>query len=443
MDRNRRARSTALGALLVLALLPRDAAAQAPAVDSLRAQIRALEARLDSLRAAVARIEGRAPVAADTGDALARIRAAAAAAAGADTAAATQQPQTFEGRARNLNLLNPEISVSGDVLAFVNSERTDSDNFVPREFEFSFISNLDPYSRAKIFVAHHLHGGELPPFGHDEEEGEEEHGGEVEIEEGYVEWVGLSGGLSVALGKFRQRFGRLNRWHAHALPAQQLPLPYLAFLGEEGLAQPGVSVHWLTPLRGLGTWELWAELTRSSSEPLFGESTAPSVLGHVNAFWQLSPATYFEVGVSGLAGDHDAADPLDDAFDSRVFGVDATFDWTPPARSRDRQLTLHGSWLVNRRAFDAGGTSDAHGAFVIGEYKFARQWIIGARYEYTENPEAPDESAWLVAPSLTWWQSEFVRVRAAWELLDRPNERLGQFVLQTTFAMGPHKHETY
>ncbi|MGH6693177.1 MAG: hypothetical protein ACREF4_21120, partial [Gammaproteobacteria bacterium] len=157
------ARGVAAAALFVVLLLPRPAAAQTTALDSLRAQIRLLQARLDSLRAVVSTMESRAEPLPDTGDALARIRAAAAAAAGVDTAAPppAQQPQAFEGRTRNLNMLNPEISVIGDVLALARTGDSDDDanNFVPREFELSFISNLDPFSRAKIFVAHHIHGG--------------------------------------------------------------------------------------------------------------------------------------------------------------------------------------------------------------------------------------------------------------------------------------------
>jgi hypothetical protein len=440
------ARGVAAAALFVVLLLPRHVAAQTPAIDSLRAQIRLLQVRLDSLSAIVATMEGRGEAVPDTGDALARIRAAAAAAARVDTTAPppAQQPQAFEGRTRNLNMLNPEISVTGDVLALARTSEGggDANNFIPREFELSFISNLDPFSRAKIFVAHHIHGGELDPFVDADSVEEEEEHGEVEIEEGYVEWVGLGGGVSVMLGKFRQRFGRLNRWHAHALPAQQLPLPYVAFLGEEGLAQTGLSVHWLAPLRGFGTYEIWGEVTRSSAETLFGESHGPSVLGHLNAFWQISPATYFEIGLSGIAGDAEGELP-EDNFESRVYGVDFTLDWTPPAASRYRQATLHGGYVMNRRSLDGAGDANASGAFVIGEYKFAQQWIVGARYEYTENPASPGERGWLFSPSLTWWQSEFVRLRAAYELLDGPNDRFGQFVLQTTFAMGPHKHETY
>ena len=88
--------------------------------------------------------------------------------------------------------------------------------------------------------------------------------------------------------------GQLNRWHSHALPAQSRSLPHLAFIGEEPLAQDGASVSWLAPFQGAGTWQATVEITRSRNEALFGESRGVSVLGNVNAFWQLSDTKHFE-----------------------------------------------------------------------------------------------------------------------------------------------------
>jgi hypothetical protein len=52
---------------------------------------------------------------------------------------------------------------------------------------------------------------------------------------------------------------------------------------------------------------------------------------------------------------------------------------------------------------------------------------------------------WLVSPTLTWWQSEFVRIRAEYDFLSgiEGGDGSGMFILQATFAMGPHKHATY
>jgi hypothetical protein len=435
---------TVCTAVLSLLLIAAPASAQVSAADSLRIRLDSLMRQVDSLRAIVTRLQVSQPR--DTMDALARIRAAAAAAAG-EAAADTQhvdaaEAPEFVSRQRNLSALNPEISVTGDVFAFARSTDADVDNFVPREFEVSFISNLDPYSRAKVFLAHHMHGGGIEPFAH-EEEGEEhdEAESETEIEEGYVEWVNVAAGLGITVGKFRQRFGKLNRWHGHALPGQQLPLPYLAFLGEEGLAQAGVSLHWLLPIHSGGTYEVWGEVTRSGNT-LFGESRQPSVLGHVNGFWELSPATYFELGLSGIAGSR-RIDDDPTAQSARMFGADFTFDWRPPERSLYQQFTVHGAAITHRRTFDGADAATAWGGFLQAEYKFSTRWTAGGRWEYAENPDDPDDSAWLAGPTLTWWQSEYVRLRSEYQIYRGPEDRFGQFVFQATFAMGPHKHENY
>ncbi len=248
------------------------AAQERTSVDSLRLRVDSLMRALDSLRIAMSlmQVNGARPAAVrvDTADPLAAIRAAAAAAAAGGGAADTTATPTagntqFVGRQRNMSMLNPEISVTGDIFGFVAfDEQSASDNFVPREFELSFVSNLDPYSRARIFVAHSTPGGEVLPFSLNETSGD---AGDVEVEEGYAEYVNLPGGLSVALGKFRQRFGKFNRWHAHALPTQQLPLPYIAFFGFEGLSQAGTSVHWLAPIHRGGTYEAWGELRAAAT----------------------------------------------------------------------------------------------------------------------------------------------------------------------------------
>ena len=51
----------------------------------------------------------------------------------------------------------------------------------------------------------------------------------------------------------------------------------------------------------------------------------------------------------------------------------------------------------------------------------------------------------MTSPTLTWWQSEYVRLRLEYDLLDRNfvSTKEGRLFLQVTLAMGPHKHETY
>jgi len=420
-----------------LAATPLGVRAQTPE-DSLRADLARLAARVDSLTREMARLT--APPATGPEDALAELRAAAQAAAG-DPRVETTADQEFVGRERSLQALNPEISVTGDVFGHLNQDDLREDNFFAREFEVSLISNLDPYSRAKVFLSRHSPGGDVAPFPGAEEEDEG-----FAVEEGYVEWVGLPAGLSLKLGKFQQQFGQLNRWHSHALPFQTRSLPHLAFIGEEALAQAGVSLHWLLPVGGgAGTYEATVELTRSENEALFGQSGRPSVLGYLNAFWVLSPATDLNLGLSWVNGSYEDDTSL---IDRNLMGAEMAFTWRPPARARYRGVTLRGGVMVLDGLVpeSAAVTEDRALGFWGGvETRLTESWLVGARADRTENPVNPDDTAWLVSPTLTWWQSEYVRLRLEYDLLGRSatGSNEGHLLLQVTFAMGPHKHESY
>ena len=408
--------------------------------DSLRAEIAALRSQLDSLRVLV-EAGGAAP--AEEEDALARLRAAARAAAGGATPDAGQTPQgqqEFVGRARSLQALNPEISLSGDIYGSIESENSGSDNFIPREFELSVVSALDPYTRAKVFFSVEQEGGRLEVFpgGGTEEEGEPN----FSVEEGFVEWVGLLGGVGIKAGRYFQQLGQLNRWHSHALPFQSRSLPHLAYIGEGPLAQDGVSLHWLLPTSGGGAYETTFEIGRSGSEKLFGESRGLSYLGHFNAFWQLSSSTDLELGLSAIFGDHAEAGVESN---TRLFALETAFNWAPPERSLYRGVTLRGGVMMSDpgSVVGLGDPQAALGMWSLVEVKLSRQWIAGGRYDWVENPEDRRETAWLTSPSLTYWQSEYVRLRAEYDILTNLGNTTGQFTLRITFAMGPHKHEIY
>ncbi len=451
-------------AALALALAAAPASAQQPMpADSVRAELERLRALVDSLRAEVDSLHA-AGEEEEAEDALAELRAAAQAAA--DAAAPQEETEDedreFVGRQRSLQALNPEISVNADVFAHVNQDDVDEDNFFAREFEISIISNLDPFSRAKVFLSRHFEGGEFSPFeeGHDEH-GHAEEGGGFNVEEGYVEWVGLPAGLGLKLGKFFQQFGQLNRWHAHALPFQTRSLPHLAFIGEESLAQTGASVHWLAPVGGdAGTYEATLEVTTSSNERLFGESGRVSVLGNVNAFWQLSRSTDLDLSLSWLNGSYEDEESF---LDRDLYGAEMAFTWRPPGRARYQGLQLRGGVMaldglvahddheeeggepVGEEGHDEELPDRALGLWSLGELRLSQSWLVGARFDWAENPEHPEDTAWLLSPTLTWWQSEYVRVRAEYDLIGRSftDDREGRFLLQVTFAMGPHKHSTY
>jgi hypothetical protein len=407
-------------ALLVAACFTFRLDAQQPAqrqLDSLAAEVRALRARLDSLRAALARPGARPDTTRAQDDDIAALRAAAAGIIGRDTTAAAEPAgQRFVGQERNQSQLNPEISVTGDLHAAIQTDGEQHDNFELREVEFSFQAALDPYSHTKIFAGVHEGG--------------------IEIEEGYFYYTGLPARLRLDVGVFRQQLGELNRWHVHSVPETDYPLALTTFTGADGLAGTGLSLY--RAFAGLGTHELYAQVTAGSNDALFEGGNRPAYLLHLNNFWQLTGSTYMQLGATGVYGTNP-----DTALKTTMGGVDVRFTWRPPDRALYREWTVRAELygLEKQRA----GTGDTRfGAFVGTTYRLGQQWILGARYDYVETPEGAMEITRQIVPTLTWWQSEWVFLKAEYTRRLTPSGAgRDQFRVQAVWAMGPHKHETY
>ncbi len=387
---------------------------------------REYDRRLAELEARLARLEASAgesrEAPAAPRDEQAALRAAAEAAAEEAPEMArppTVVPEATVGRERNLNRLNPEISFTGDL--FLTASDQGREEFELREVEVSLQTALDPFTYTKVFLA----------FGPE---------GEVEIEEGYATYTALAPGLQLSGGKLRQSFGVLNRWHRHALPQSDYPLPLTTYFGEEGLAQTGVSVDWLLPRPWATVNELTLQVTDGENDAFGGESFERfAALAHLKNYWELGPASYFEWGLSGIVGETETGGT------SQVWGSDLTYRWHPPGRAKYRELTWRSELLLSRRDDETGQRQRAWGAYTYLEGLLARNWYAGLRYDRAEDPLAPDRVRWGITPYLTWWQSEYVRLRAEYGLLrDRAADRSeNRFSLQLTWAAGPHKHEEY
>jgi hypothetical protein len=393
-----------------------------PRTDSLAATLRQLDRRLSALRGARCAPGAAAAQAADSTDDLTAIRAAAAAAAGQAPGA---QADTVSGRtpaqpaaARGANLLNPEISATGDI-RLVGMEGRQQDNAIAREFEFSFQSALDPYSKTKIFLTF-----------------EDE---EIGVEEGYVFYNGLPGRIRADAGKFRQPIGDLNRWHLHALPETEYPLVYQRFLGEEGLSGIGISLYTTLPISLVGgTHEIWLQGTTSESEPLYAGGRQPTFLGRVQNFWQLSRSTYTQVGFTATGGNNTDAD-----LRSRLLGLDFRFTYRPPQAGTRRDITFRVEGY-RLHSTELGATTNRYGTFVDLNARLSRRWVVGARYDWVEAPRGLEDTEWRITPNITWWQSEFVYLRLQGEHQDSDLEgRRNLLTFQAVWAVGPHKHETY
>ncbi len=333
------------------------------------------------------------------------------------TQAPTEGP--IVGRERNLNRLNPEVSATGIFVA--NKVGAESGEFAIEEVELDIQAALDPFSRMRLTLAY---------------EGEE-----VGIEEAYVVYGALPGAMELMAGKFRQRFGTLNRQHLHALPQSEYPLAIQTYFGEEGLAQTGLSFSWLLPKLWATANEINLEITDGENEEAFGGETFEdfAFLGRFNNFWELGATAYIEWGLSGIMGK-----TADDG-DSAVWGTNFTYSWSPPGRALYRGINWRTELFLSQRDDQLGERQDAWGGFTYLEGLLSRNLWAGVRLDRAGQPLQPDLYRWGVLPYLTWWQSEYVRLRGEYGyLVNEPTgESENRFTLQLTWAAGPHKHAIY
>ncbi len=372
-----------------------------------------------------------------------------------------QKPEetVFKYSGLSLQTLNPEISASVDMLAHYTDQketrqRTDAEI---RGVELNVQSYLDPFSRMKATM-------------HVSDEG-------VDVEEAYMTRFSVFEGANLDLGRFRQQFGVVNRWHEDALDQVQYPLVLRNIFGNEGLNQTGASLDLSLPDWGKAYQNLTLQVTNTENERLFGGDTlgTPSMLFHYKNYRDLDEETYLEFGLSGLFGWSDEWDVMRggslvkeyDALGTQVYGADLSVVWEPPGEALYRNLEWRSElYLLNRNllAPDGSGrdTLSTWGAYSYLQAKVARELAIGMRGDWYEpdtkdyaavsnaslSPLAVTESGayrWQLAPYLTWWQSEFVKYRFEYDYSDGKGlENAAHTVwFQALFSVGPHKHERY
>lgn len=416
--------SLSTGTLLAQATRLGQPSRTASEVESLKAALAALRTDYDqqikSLEERILQLEEAQTVPPqDPGDELSALRAAAQETASASGASRPGEPGPSLSRQQSLNRLNPEISATGIISGIASDQ--DREEFQRGEFELDLQANLDPFSKMRWTIAF-------------TEEGE------VDIEEGYLTWTSLPGSLDLTAGKFRQRFGVINRQHVHALPQTSYPLTIRTIFGEEGLGQVGLSATWLLPKPWASANEISLELTDGENDFFAGEDFEDlSLLARLKNYWDLSSSTYFEWGLTGIVG------RTEEDGEARVWGTDLTYHWQPPSRAKYREITWRTEVLLAQRENEPGTLTDAWGAYTYLEGLVARNLYLGARLDWTEDPFDPLGEYQAVAPYLTWWQSEWVRLRAEYQYRedDFTGESENRFTLQLTWAAGPHKHETY
>ncbi len=333
-------------------------------------------------------------------------------------------PPTNTAPLAGSKIFNPDIAVIGNFIGAVgqNDLRPEPVFGLP-ESEMSLQAVVDPYARADFFFA----------FG---EEG-------VGVEEGYLSFPTLPGGLLMKVGRMRAAFGKVNTLHTHARSWADVPLVTENLVaGEEGLTDAGVSVARLIS----NPWfflEATGQVFRGESGDLFAPSRRGdlSYVGRLRGYQDITEGTNLDVGASFTRG-HNASGVEDGVdvgrFMTSMFSVDATFRWRPLRRSIYRSF-LGRSEVIWSRRDQPGGRQQASGFYVSGDYQMGRRWLTGLRLDRSDRAEDASAHDSGTSWTLTFRPSEFSQVRGQ---VRRTRYAEGvtahELLFQVQFAIGAH-----
>jgi len=317
------------------------------------------------------------------------------------------------------------MAVIGDFLGAAGRNQVDPNPALEmHESEAAFQAVVDPYARADFFIS----------FG---EQG-------VNLEEGFLTFTELPGGLLTKVGKMRAAFGKVNTLHNHVLPWTDRPLVIKNLVGgEDGIDDAGISVARLIPNRWMFLEATGQVFRGDSGDSLFKSSERGdlSYVGHLRGYQDLSESTNVDLGFS-VSGGHNPSGIVGDAdlgrFTTRLFGIDATLRWKPLQRSIYHSFIARSEIIWSRRD-QPNGLQAASGFYLSGDYQLGRRWFAGLRFDRSDradNAAITDEGQSLL---LTYWPSEFSQVRGQYRRTaygDGPtaNELLFQF----QFSIGAH-----
>ncbi|MDD3000567.1 MAG: hypothetical protein PHF29_02315 [Candidatus Riflebacteria bacterium] len=354
---------------------------------------------------------------------------------------------------------NPELSVVGDFLYRLQSIKGNRNyaDAALRNLGVHYETYLDPNTRFK---------GAVPVKENISLLGE-----------AYITRYGVSKNLNLTIGKFRQQFGIVHRWHQAALDQTEFPLAMRRILGDGGLVQNGVSFEWHLGGSNRTTNELTMQLTEATNERLFAGNTkgVPSMLLHLKSFKDISKNTYNEIGLTALAGVNDlwtikkgiADTTIDSTRPVLGFGLDFTHLWEPADNMKYRNFMWRTEFYGVKKDIltpDLGNKDSifAWGGYTNLQWKLDRQLESGFRIDYYE-PDTQNYAAvpgfslsplavtghnaheWQICPYMTWQQSPWVKYRLEFDYKSGhnmgPDEK--RLMLQCIWAAGPHKHDRY
>ncbi|TKB51364.1 hypothetical protein FCL40_02055 [Ferrimonas sediminicola] len=226
---------------------------------------------------------------------------------------------------------------------------------------------------------------------------------EVELEEAFIQTLGLPAGFSIRGGRFLSDLGYLNNQHPHSDAFVERPAIYRAFLGGHYF-DDGLRLNWVAPTELY--WVLGAEGFAGDSLRAEGVEEPESVgvyhlYSKLGGDWGTDHS--WQLGLSWLRNDngqghieaHAEEEHGEESHEEHahsaaltgrdLYSLDAVYKWAPNGNYKNNFLTLSAEYMLLDKPFEASGgeeslPGDYHGWYLSGVYQFTPNWSAGVRY---------------------------------------------------------------
>ncbi len=323
--------------------------------------------------------------------------------------------------------------------------------FSLRNAELSLDGAVDPYLKGFANIVFKL---------------DEQNETELELEETYLQTTSLPGNLQLKAGQFFAAFGRQNAQHPHSWSFVDQPLVLNRAFGGEGLRNVGTQASWLTPLPfytevslGVFNGEGGTAYSFRNPENTYGRTPGERNLSgpgdllyvpRIASSFEMTEAQTLVIGASGAVGPNDSGEDTQ----TRIYGADVYWKWKSPEAHGGFPFV---SWQTEalHRDYEAGDDPAASlpsetlsdwGLYSQILWGYADGWVVGLRGDYvTGNNGQFDEndvtrgSRERVSPNLTWYPSEFSKIRLQYnyDQWDRIEDAHSVWC-QVEFLLGSH-----
>jgi hypothetical protein len=282
----------------------------------------------------------------------------------------------------------------------------------------------------------------------------------VDVEEAFLETVGLGQGLTIKGGRFLSGIGYLNGKHSHTWDFVDQPLVYKAMLGDQ-LKDDGVQLRWLAPTDMY--LEFGAEALAGNNFPAAngankGRGTTTLFAHFGDDFNDSNSWTAGLSYVDAKANDR-ITDPGAETFtgNSKLAIADFVWKWAPNGNILQHNFILQTEYF--RRSEDGSYQANAYdanqsGYYIQGVYQFMQRWRVGLRYDHlhADDPGAAftgtaldtqghDPHRW--ATMVDFSRTEFSRFRVQYNQDDAGLQTDHQWYFQYIMAMGAHGAHSY